>query len=117
MIETMERSTGSILGYKVSGQVDKADYRTLVPAVEAAIAKHSSVSLLFDLTDFKWEKVSAWGSDLNFGKQFHNSIDKMAIVGNKSWEGQITKLAQPYYAKAAKFFETDDDAWGWLTSS
>jgi predicted acylesterase/phospholipase RssA len=114
MIETMERSTGKILGYTISGDMTKADYQTLVPAVEAAIKDHGSVSLLFDMTAFRWEKVNAWSSDLNFGKQFHDAVDKMAIVGNKSWERHLTKLAQPYYAKEAKFFETDDDAWDWL---
>ena len=115
MIETMERSTDSVLGYKISGDMTKSDYQTLVPAVEAAIKEQGSISLLLDMTDFKWEKVSAWSADLNFGKQFHDSIDKMAIVGNKSWEKHLTKLAQPYYAKEAQYFETDDDAWGWLT--
>ena len=116
MIETMERSTGNILGYTVTGDMTKADYQTLVPAVEAAIKDHGSVSLLFDLSGFHWEKVNAWSSDLNFGKQFHDKVDKMAIVGNKGWERHITKLAQPYYAKEAKYFETDDDAWDWLNS-
>ncbi|MDX2379756.1 MAG: STAS/SEC14 domain-containing protein [Acidimicrobiia bacterium] len=114
MIETMERSTGNVLGYTVSGDMTKADYQTLVPAVEAAIKAHGSVSLLFDLTGFHWEKVNAWGSDLNFGKQFHADVDKMAIVGDKGWERHIAKLAQPYYAREAKYFETDDDAWDWL---
>ena len=116
MISTMDRSSGSVLGFTISGNVTKADYQTLDPAVEAAIAKHGSVSLLFDLTGFHWEKVSAWGADLGFGKKFHDSVEKMAIVGDKKWERHLAKLAQPYYAKQAQFFETDDDAWTWLTS-
>jgi hypothetical protein len=114
MIETMERSTDDILGYTVSGDVTRADYQTLVPAVSAAVEAHGSVSVLFDLTGFHWEKVSAWGDDLNFGKQFHDKVEKMAIVGDKKWEHHLAKLAQPYYAREAKFFDTDDDAWTWL---
>lgn len=116
MIETMEQSTETVLGYKISGDVTKADYQTLVPAVQAAVDAHGSISLLFDLTGFHWEKVSAWGADLGFGKKFHDSVEKMAIVGDKKWERHLAKLAQPYYAKQAQFFETDDDAWTWLTS-
>jgi len=114
VIETMERSTVKILGYRISGDMTKADYQTLTPAVAAAIEAHGSVSLLLDLTEFHWEKVSAWGADLHFGKQFHDKIDKMAIVGDKKWERHLAHLAQPYYAREAKFFETDDDAWIWL---
>ena len=115
MIETMERSSGSNLGYAISGTVTKADYETLVPAVAAAVKEHGSVSLLLDLTDFHWEKVSAWGDDLNFGKQFDDKVEKMAIVGDKKWEHHLTKLAEPLDVEESQFFETDDDAWSWLT--
>ena len=39
----------------------------------------------------------------------------MVIVGNKKWIGHLAKLAQSFYANEVKFFETDDDAWSWLT--
>ena len=40
----------------------------------------------------------------------------MCIRDSKGWERHVTKLAEPYYAKEAKYFDTDDDAWAWLTS-
>ena len=114
MITTMDRSSGDVLGYTISGDVTGSDYETLVPAIAAAIGEHGSVCLLLDLTGFHWEKVSAWGADLHFGKQFHDKIDKMAIVGNKNWQRHLASLSSPFYAKQAQFFETDDDAWTWL---
>ena len=114
MIETMDRSTQTVLGVKVSGTVTKDDYEVLTPAVEAAIDANGSVSLLLDLTGFHWEKVSAWASDLRFAKQYHDKISKMAIVGDKKWERHLASLCSPYYAKEAKFFESDSDAWDWL---
>jgi hypothetical protein len=41
----------------------------------------------------------------------------MALVGDAKWERHLTKLAQPFYAKQTKYFESDDDAWDWLGSS
>ena len=114
MIETMDRSTQTVLGFEVSGTVTKDDYEVLTPAVEAAIDANGSVSLLLDLTGFHWEKVSAWASDLRFAKQYHDKISKMAIVGDKKWERHLASLCSPYYAKEAKFFESDSDAWDWL---
>ena len=114
MIETMDRSTQTVLGFKVSGTVTKDDYEVLTPAVEAAIDANGSVSLLLDLTGFHWEKVSAWASDLRFAKQYHDKISKMAIVGDKKWEEHLAGLSSPYYAKEAKFFGSDGDAWDWL---
>ena len=117
MLQTMEKSSDTAIGYKMVGDVTKADYQTLVPAVQAAIDKNGSINLLFDLTEFKWEKLSAWKSDLDFGQTYKNKIDKMALVGNAKWEKHLAKLAQPFYAKQIKYFESDNDAWDWLGSS
>jgi hypothetical protein len=114
MLSTMERSTDKILGYTISGDMTKADFQTLVPVLSSVIAAQGSVSVLFDLTGFEREKLTALGSDVDFGQQFQGKIDKIALVGDKKWEHHITKLAQPLDAKESKFFETDDDAWAWL---
>ena len=72
--------------------------------------------LLLDLTDFHWEKVSAWGADLRFGREYHDKIDRVAIVGDKRWEKHLASLASPWYARDSKYFDNDTDAWGWLDS-
>ena len=118
MIEKLTQSSKNVLGFKASGDVTKADYQTMVPAVEAALQEHDSVRVLLDLTEFKWEKAEAWGTDLKFGHDFHKKISKMAIVGDKTWEEWLTKVAAPFYAVEAKFFQSDDvdSAWAWLRS-
>jgi hypothetical protein len=116
MIKKLDQSSGNVLGFKVSGDVVKADYDTLVPAVEAALKTNGKVMVLLDMTEFKWEKAEAWGADLKFGHEFHHKISKMAIIGDKNWEKWLTKLAEPFYAKEAKFFypEETDRAWAWM---
>ena len=82
MLETMEKSSGNVLGYKVSGDVTKADYATLDPAVGAAIKEYGSVCLLFDLKDFSWEKVDAWASDLEARATSLNVTDRTVLEPN-----------------------------------
>ncbi|WP_400994835.1 STAS/SEC14 domain-containing protein [Agromyces sp. GXQ0307] len=115
-ITQSDRSSGNILGFVVSGDVTRADYDVLTPAVAAAVEEHGTVKLMVDLTDFTWEKIGAWGSDLNFGHEFHEKIDRMAIVGNKKWEEYLARLASPFYAKEAAYFDDQDAAWAWLRS-
>ncbi len=115
-ITTMDRSGGNTLGFKVSGDVTKADYEVLTPAVEKAVGQHGSVNVLLDLTGFHWEKISAWAADLHFGHEFHDKIERMAIVGDKKWEKYLAHLASPFYAKDSKYFDDAADAWTWLES-
>jgi len=59
MLETMDKSLGNVLGFRMVGDVTKADYETLDPAVAAPVKQYGSVNLLFDLTQFHWEKATA----------------------------------------------------------
>jgi hypothetical protein len=116
MIEKLPPSAGNMLGFRVSGTVSKDDYAVLAAEVGNLVKQHGQVSLLLDLEDFKREKASAWGADLKFGREYHQKIAKMALVGDKKWEEWLAKLAEPFYAREARFFHTEEreDAWAWL---
>lgn len=116
MLETMDKSSGNVVGYKVVGDMTKEDYATLDPAVDSVVGQYGSINLLFDLTDFKWEKINAWSTDLDFGKKYKDKIDKMALVGSQRWVKAMAKAAQPFYAKEIQYFESDNDAWDWLNT-
>lgn len=114
MIEQLSHSHGAVLGFRVAGDVTAADYRVLEPVVQVAVDERGSVRLLLDLTDFRWEKVEAWGADLRFGKHFRDAIERLAIVGDQRWEKWLARLAEPFYAQHATFFSDQDAAWAWL---
>ena len=117
MITKMSESKGNILGLKIIGDITKEDFKILEPEVQALVDKEGSIFLLLDMTQFKWEDIDAWGADFNFSRTYRNKIDKIAIVGNKTWEKWLTKLVEPFYhSTEAKFFNPIDieDAWKWL---
>lgn len=117
MISKMDGIEGNTLGLKVIGNVTKEDFKTLIPEVQALVEKEGTISLLLDMTQFKWEDIDAWGADLNFNRKYRHKITKMAIVGDKTWEKWLTKLVEPFYHSVeAKFFypNDEDEAWKWL---
>ena len=116
MIEKMAESSGNVLGYKFTGTITIDDFKKMEPEVNAVVQKEGNVRILFNLSGFKWEKIDALVADLKFGHKFHEKIQRMAIVGDKTWEKWITTLARPFYAKEAKYFQSADTvkAWSWL---
>lgn len=114
MIEELPGSSGSAVGYRFSGDIDKADYATLVPRLEQLVSTFGSIQLLCDLTDFHWEKVDAWGADMRFGHEFHASITRMAMVGGSHLVDALAKMAQPFYAREVRAFPDVDTAWVWV---
>jgi hypothetical protein len=116
VIEKMSRSHDNVVGFRVSGDVTRADYDTLEPEVQTIVDASGSVRVLLDMTDFRWEKVEAWGADLRFGKKYHRSIERMALVGHHQWEKWLARLAEPFYAQQARYFADVNQAWDWLDS-
>ena len=119
MIEQLEQSSGNIIGFKISGTVTKDDYAALVPAVESLVDEVGDINMLFDLSEFHWEKVSAWSADMKFGSDYRKKINKMAIVGDKKWQKWLTSIVDPFFAREAEYFHTDDSqaAWAWLLAA
>lgn len=113
----MEKSNGNVLGVKAIGDIRKSDYNQLTPMCERIINEFGDMRMLLDMQDFRFEEPSAWRSDLHFGREFHNRIERVAIVGDKRWEAWLTDFCAPFYAREAKFFHSDDRdlAWDWLT--
>lgn len=107
---------GKNVGFKLSGDITKADYSIFVPVISEIVDQEGSVNLLLDITDLKMEEPGAWGADLRFGKEYHDKIAKLAMVGDKAWEKWLTKLCTPFYAKDAKYFSANeqDEARAWV---
>ena len=84
--------------------------------VDALLQEEESINLLLDLQEFEGEKIKALGADFKFGHEYHKKITKMAIVGDKKWQRWMTSLVDPFYARQAEFFPTEERqaAWEWL---
>ena len=116
MIKKLGESSGNVIGYKAIGTITASDYMTLEPEVRALVEKEGNIRMLIDLSEFKWEKMEAWLQDLKFGLEFRHEIQKMAIIGDKTWEKWMTNLARPFYVHDVRFFHSADidKAWAWL---
>ncbi len=116
MFEKLAESSGNAVGYKATGKLSKSDFEGLEPQVKALVEKEGKIRILFDMTGYKGETAKGWIADYKFGREFHNQIEKMAIVGDTTWEKLLTQLAKLVYARDSKFFHSADigKAWSWL---
>ena len=114
MLQTMDQSSGSALGYKLSDKVTKADIGTFGPVAEALVTKYGGIDLLLDITDLHWEKLDALSSDLDLVQELKGKVVKMALVVDPKWSKELSKLATSLGAKEFKTFASVDDAWDWM---
>jgi hypothetical protein len=101
----------NVLGFKMSGKLHDEDYKTFVPLVDEAIAKQGKVRMLAQFHDFHgWDMQALW-DDTKFATTHCTKIERIALVGDKTWEKWMAKVCVPFTMAKIKYFDaTDFDA-------
>jgi len=116
MIEQLTAPSDNVLGFKLSGKLHDEDYKHFVPAIDDAIAHHGKARLLAEFHDFHgWDMHALW-DDIKFSTTHCTKIEKIALVGEKSWEKWMAKVCKPFTMAKIQYFDAGhvDDAWKWL---
>lgn len=112
MIELLPHLPDNVVGISASGQVNAADYETvLVPAVEAALAKHSKVRLLYELSaGFTGFTSGAMWDDMKLGLAHFKAWERVAVVTDLSWVANATNMFKFVMPCPVRVFSIKDQA-------
>ena len=116
MIEQLQTGSTQIIGFKLSGKLHDEDYRTFVPAVDAALAEGAKARLFVEFSDFQgWDLHAAW-DDIQFAAAHYSTFDRIAMVGDQVWEEWMARLCKPFTQATVRYFNASeaDTAWAWL---
>jgi hypothetical protein len=119
MIERLPQTSDQVLGFKMSGTLHDEDYKQFVPVIDAAVAKHGKVRLLAQFHDFKgWDMHALW-DDIKFSTTHCTKIDRIALVGEKTWEKWMAKVCKPFTMAKTRYFDASemDAAQAWLAET
>ena len=119
MIEQIPMDSEQVLGFKMSGKLQDEDYKTFVPVIDAAIVKHGKVRLLAVFHDFHgWDLHALW-DDIKFSTTHCTKIDRIALVGEKTWEKWMAKVCKPFTMAKIHYFEASEieAAKAWLAEA
>ena len=115
-IQLNEENGGKVLIVHVNGKLVKADYEHFVPEFKRLIRQHGKIRVLFDMVDFHgWDASAAW-EDFKFGIAHLADIERIAMVGEKSWQHGMAIFCKPFTKAKVRYFEQADatEARRWL---
>ena len=115
-IELIAASETRLLEVKASGKLSAEDYEALEPGVERLIADSGKIKILFIMHDFHgWELGAVW-EDIKFATKHCRDIEKVALVGEKTWEKWMSIICKPFTMSSIKYFDAgeEDAARQWL---
>ncbi|MEJ2553795.1 MAG: STAS/SEC14 domain-containing protein [Gammaproteobacteria bacterium] len=116
MITRLDSDVPNIVGFRLSGKLHDEDYRTFVPALEAALESQGSLRLYAQFEDFHgWDLHASW-DDFKFGVKHYADFTRIALVGDKRWEEWMAAFCKPFTRAEVRYFDTRDSAaaWAWL---
>lgn len=119
MIDQLPSISDKVLGFKMSGKLHDEDYKKFVPMIDAAAAKEGKVRLLAQFHDFHgWDMHALW-DDIKFATTHCTKIERIALVGDKTWEKWMAKVCKPFTMAKLKYFDASetDAAWKWLAEA
>ena len=111
-----EEADGKILVVKASGKLSKADYEQFVPETERLIKKFAKIRILFEMHDFHgWDAGGIW-DDIKFDLKHFKDIERLAMVGEKSWEHGMAVFCRPFTTAKVQYFDRSqaDEAVNWI---
>lgn len=94
MIRLLSDMPPGVIGLEAVDDVEKEDYeQVIVPAVEAAIAEHGKVRLVYVLgPEFDDYESDAMWEDLKLGVRHPASFERIAVVTDARWAAPALKL-------------------------
>jgi hypothetical protein len=109
-IEVLPENDGKLLVVRMSGKLHKSDYAHFVPVVEQAVLKHGKVRMLVELHNFHgWDAGGLW-EDFKFDVKHFNHIERLAIVGDKTWEKWMATFCKPFTTASIRYFPSEQVA-------
>jgi hypothetical protein len=109
-------SRPAIVEVALTGKLEREDYEEFAPAIDALIREHGKIRLLVRLVDFQGWSAGALWEDLKVDLKHFNDIERLAFVGEETWEKGMAAFCKPFTTAEIRFFTPVeiDDARAWL---
>lgn len=121
MIELIPGLPENVVGVEAVGEVSAEDYeKVLIPAAEAALAKHGKARLLYVIGE-RFERISAgavW-EDTKLGLEHLRGWELMAVVTDVEWIGHALRAVGWMIPAKIRIFPTSERAAAeaWVTGT
>ena len=99
---------GKILVIKLTGKLAKEDYEHFAPEVERLIKQHGKLRMLIQMHDFHGWTAGALWQDIKFDLAHFRQIERLALVGEKTWEHGMATFCKPFTTATIRYFDRSE---------
>ncbi|WP_165871005.1 STAS/SEC14 domain-containing protein [Shewanella frigidimarina] len=117
MLQFIPVFDGNTIAVRASGKLTLEDFQQFLPQLETEIKRLGKISLLFEFDNFSGWDLDAAIDDIKFGMKHLSDFERIAMVGDKSWEHWMALIAKPFLISSeVRYFNRENlqQAWDWL---
>jgi SpoIIAA-like len=107
-----------ILVVNLEGPLEAADFTKIANSVDAYLEQHGTLrGVLIHAKSFpRWKSFDALLAHLNFVKEHHRKIEKVAVVADGVVANIMPNIANHFVHAQLRHFSSSDEgpAWDWL---
>lgn len=119
MVETVLARAERVVGFRVDGQIQAADFDRIADMVEEKLKSHRKLRMYAEIKSLKGMTLEAFLKDLKFKIKHQDRFEKAAIVSDKEWLREIVavegKVLNGIEVKSFTLSE-EQDAMAWITA-
>lgn len=118
MVKILEGPQENIITTVAITELHSEDWDKVMVALEKKTKQFNSIRWCFEIRDFGQNPGEVNKENIRFNGLNSGSIERIALVGNKNWQGWLKDLVEPVFSAEIRFFETvyQDEAHKWLRS-
>ena len=99
-----EEVHGKVLEVDLHGRLSREDYEVFVPETEKLIGQYGKIRILVTMHDFHgWDAGALW-ADTKWNAKHFNQIERLAVVGEKTWHRLMTGFCRPFTSAQVRYF-------------
>ena len=111
-----ELAHGKVLEVDLHGKLGKEDYERFIPETERMIREHGKVRIFVTMHDFHgWDSGALW-EDIKWNAKHFKDIERLAIVGERTWHHWMTGFCKPFTSAQVRYFAPEEmgEARAWM---
>lgn len=118
-IEIQEKAGSNLLEIHTNGRLTHRDYLRLVLRTKRLIEDHGKIRVLLQTSGFDAWSVEAMWDDIRFELDHFSEIERVALVGENTWEKWMAGFYRPFTGAESRFFAGSqiEEARQWLEAS
>jgi hypothetical protein len=100
------------------GKLSREDYEKVIPDTERLIRQHGKIRVLVTMHEFEgWDAGALW-EDAKWETRHFTDIEKLAIVGEESWQKWMAGFCDAFTKAEVRYFNCAqlDEAHIWVNS-